>query len=528
MDNQQNVNVPWYKRVDKMIFTISFSVIMLFFLWAIFAGKNMGEVMTVLFKITTNQFGGLYLIIGFALVVFAVWLIFGPYGNVKLGKDDDKPEYSFFSWFAMLFACGYGIGLVFWGAAEPLSFYQSPPLGIEGGTPQAAEIALAYAFFHWGWTPWAMYTAITIPVAYFMFRKGMAPRFSSALQPLIGDHYEGTFGKILDSILIFGTIGGLATSLGLGIKTLASGLNNVFGVETTMFVYLMIALVWVAIFSTSAVTGIDRGIKVLSDINIPLAIILMVFMYLVGDLAFTFNLGVNAFGDYVDKFLKISFWTDPVAGGGFPQGWTIFYWAWWFACAPATGFFIAKISKGRTIRQVVAAHMGLAPVATWLWFTAFGGNALFFETKANMGLVSLMNEKGTESVIFNMLDKLPLSGITSLGFLVLVILFLSTTADSFSYVCAQVTTKKEHDPQNPPKVIRAVWAISIGLAAIILIIFGDGITGLQLSSIVSSFLIMFVMLGMCVALVKALREEKMAANKGKNTIEAAENTNLNA
>ena len=506
---QNQTDQVWYKRVDKLIFGVAFSVILAFFVWAQ-SGENMGVVMKQALSFLTHQFGWFYLLMGFGCVLFACWLGFGPYGNIRLGDDTDTPEFSDFSWFAMLFACGYGVGLVYWGAAEPLYFFSSPPLGIAAKTSRAAEIALSYSYFHWGWTPWAMYLTITVPVGYFTYRKKMSPRFSSSLKPLIGDHHKGTLGKLIDSVLIIGLVGGITTSIGLGVMQLVSGMEGVFGIASdSKMLFIAIGIAWCALFTASAVSGVDKGIKWLSSINIPLAIFLMIFVFFATETRFNIELGMNAFGDYLTNFFKMSFWTDPVDQGGFPQSWTIFYWAWWFACAPILGIFTARISRGRTIRQVVVAHMVFAPIATWLWFMTFGGSALFYEIKAKAGLLDLMSAQGTNSVIYALIDKLPMSGFIALLFMVLIIIFLSTSADSAAFVCAQVSTKDDQDPQNPPKGIRAAWAILMGLLSMVLVLVGKGISGLQLSSIVTSFFVVLVMIGMAFSLVKALKSEKL-------------------
>ena len=501
--------LPWYKRVETFVVTSTLAVILSFFTWAFTNTDAMGESMNKIFKFATNQFGWLYLLVGFLLVIFALWLALGRFGNIKLGKDTDEPEYSFFSWFAMIFACGYGVGLVYWGAAEPLSIFKAPPFGVETGTSEAGVLSLAYAFFHWGWTPWAIYMSIGAPIGYFMHRRGMNPRFSSALRPLIGRYADGMFAKVLDSFLVIGTIGGVTTAVGLGIIQLSSGLNSLFGIPESKMVYLCIALVWVAIFTTSAVSGIDKGIRVLSNINIPLAICLMVFVFFAGPTVFQINIGMDAFGMYATNFLKMSFWTDAIDQGGFPQGWTIFYWAWWIASAPATGLFVANISKGRTLREVVLVHMGIAPIATWLWFSSFGGTALYQELVEKTGLVASMTANGTGSVVFTMLESLPMGSVLSGAFLILVVIFLSTTVDSYSYVCAQVSTKADCNPELPPKGIRALWAITIGALGITLVMVGKGISGLQLSSIVASLLIIFVMVAMCIGMIKSMYEHEV-------------------
>ncbi|VVS93792.1 BCCT family transporter [Desulfoluna spongiiphila] len=522
---------PWHQRIEIPVVLSTLAVVLAFFSWAFTDTDGMGEVMNRAFKVATHQFGWLYLLVGFLLVIFAFWLAYGRYGEIKLGGPEDKPEYSYFSWFAMIFACGYGVGLVYWGAAEPLSIFKAPPFGVETGTPEAGVLSLAYAFFHWGWTPWAIYMAIGVPMAYFMHCKGASPRFSAAFRPLMGERADGWAGKMLDSFLVIGVIGGVTTATGLGIMQLASGLNSLFGIPETKMVYILIAVVWISIFTFSTVSGIDKGIKVLSNINIPLAMILMLFVFFAGPTIFQINMGMDAFGLYLTHFFKMSFWTDSVSNGGFPQGWTIFYWAWWIASAPATGLFVANISRGRTIREMVLVHMFVAPIATWLWFTAFGGTALYQELIAKTGLVESMTETGTGGVVFTMLEQLPMGSIMAAAFLILVVIFLSTTVDSYSYVCAQVSTRSDANPELPPKGIRALWAIVIGLLGITLVMVGKGISGLQLSSIVASLLIIFIMVGMCVSMVVSMRRDDPripAAEESRPAPEAQEKNPVNA
>ena len=504
---RQETDTPWHQRIETSVVISTLAVVFAFFTWAFTDTDGMGETMKTAFNVATHQFGWLYLLVGFSLVIFAFWLAFGRYGEIKLGNPDDTPEYSYFSWFSMIFACGYGVGLVYWGAAEPLSIFKAPPFGLETGTPEAAVLSVAYAFFHWGWTPWAIYMAIGVPMAYFIHCKGASPRFSSALAPIMGKHAKGVGGKIVDSFLVIGVIGGVTTATGLGIMQLASGLHSLFGIPQTTLVYILIAVVWISIFTFSAVSGIDKGIKYLSNINIPLAMILMLFVFVAGPTIFQINIGMDAFGLYLTNFFKMSFWTDSIANGGFPQGWTIFYWAWWIASAPSTGLFVANISRGRTIREMVLVHMMVAPVATWLWFSAFGGTAIYQELMAKTGLLASMAETGTGGVVFTMLEKLPFGSIMATAFLILVVIFLATTVDSYSYVCAQVSTKEDQNPSLPPKAIRALWAITIGALGITLVMVGKGISGLQLSSIVASLLIIFIMVGMCVCMVLTLNKD---------------------
>ena len=498
----------WTQRLDLAILGISLSLLLSFFLWGQFSGESMGSVMKSTLQVLTHQFGWLYLLFGLFLVFFSLWMALGPYAHVKLGADDSKPEFSNFSWFCMLFACGYGVGLVFWGAAEPLYFLSSPPLHLDANSRSAAEIGLAWSFFHWGWTPWAMYLCLTIPVGYFAYRRNMPLRFSSALKPVLKEGTSGLPGRVVDAVLIFALVLGVTTSIGLGVKQFASGLSSQFGFPEGTFVYVAIGVVWCFIFGISAISGIDKGIKLLSGINIPLAMGLMIFVFIVGPSTFILDITCSAFGDYVDNFFKMSTWTDAVDQGGFPQGWTIFYWAWWFACAPTMAIFTSRISKGRTIKEIVIAHMMLAPIATWLWFGTFGGTALWMELKGKLGLVAQMKENGSGSVIYTLLENLPLSGLTSCLFMILIVVFLATSADSISYICSQLCTKKEADTDNPPKPIRALWAVVLGGGAMTLVIFGEGISGLQLSSVIASIVVVFMTMIAIYAMLKDMKEKE--------------------
>ncbi len=505
----------WMSKADPWVAVPALVILVSIIAWALIDAEGMAEAVNVIFGALTGAFGWFYLMAGLAFLGFCIWLVAGPYRNVKLGKDDDQPKYSFFSWFAMIVACGYGVGLVFWGAAEPLTFLQTPPGNIEPMSAEAAVRALAQAFFHWGWTPWAIYMICGVTMGYFIFRKGIPPFFSRALQPIFGNKVKSKYFRILDGFMVYGVIGGVTTATGLGILQLASGLNRIFGIPENNLTYIVIAVAWAVLFTCSAVSGIDKGIKICSDINIPLGMILCGAVFLLGPTSFILNMTSSGLGEMMKEFFTMSLWTDPVAQSGFPQSWTIFYWAWWIASAPSTGLFVAAISRGRTIKEVVVVHLCAAPVATWLLFGTFGGTAIYQELVQKLGLAALMNEKGTQSVVFDMLSGLPLGKILSILFVLLIFLFLSTTVDSFSYVCAQMSTREEENPDDPSKPLRALWAVAIAVLAITLILVGrTQINSLQLSSVAASVAIMLVMILLCVSMAKDLRK-----NEKKETVD---------
>ncbi|MDR2386159.1 MAG: BCCT family transporter [Deltaproteobacteria bacterium] len=475
-----------FDRLDKLTTIVAFGVTGLFFLWGLSFGESLGSLMQGTLNLMTHSFGWVLLFFGIALTGMSIWLAFGPYSHIKIGPDDSKPEFSTFSWFAMLFAAAYGVGLTYWGAAEPLSFYVSPPIGLPPESTSSAEMGMAWAFSHWGIVPWAIFLCYTVAIGYFVYRKGRPLRYSSALPDSLRLAWGGKVAKIVDGLMVAAMVLSVMTAIGFGVKQLAAGLGNQFGVQVSVALYLIIALVWILIYSWSAVSGIYKGIRVLSGLNIHLAIILLIFVFIFGPTTFITNIFTSSMGDYLDRFFKMSLWTDPIEQGGFPQGWTIFYWAWWTACIPAISAFATRVSYGRTFRELVMAFMILATISTWLWFGTFGGTALWMEIKGGVDIVAAMKAGGTDVVVYKLLNNLPLAFLTIPLFIILVVIFLSTTADSISYNCATICTGEKGDSQNPSKPLRAVWAVILGSGAITLIIQGEGISAIQMSSVAAS------------------------------------------
>ena len=522
-------NISWYGKSDKVVLFTALIILLSIIGSVLFAPTVMLPHIKDIFSFLTGTFGWAYLLVGFICLVFSVWLALGPFGSVKLGADDEKPQYSFFTWFSMIVACGYGVGLVFWCVAEPLTFFSSAgidatePLSAEAkkALAQAAEKALAQSFFHWGWVPWAIYMSVAAPAGYFMFRKKEVPHFSSFLRPLFGNVVESKGFRVVDGFLVYGVVAGVTTATGLGILQLAGGLHTVFGIPENIYTYLVIGGCWALLFTASVVSGIDRGIKWLSNINIPLCIGICIVAFLIGPSSFILNTTLSSVGEMIQSLPHMIFWTDSFSTTKFPQDWTIFYWAWWIASAPSTGLFVAAISRGRTFKEIVLVHLIAAPIATWLWYGTFGATAIHMEMNTGANLVASMKENGPGSTVFSLLEHFPLSDLFSVLFLILVFIFLATTVNAYAYVCAQVTTKREHDPLVPPKQTRAMWAVLIAITAVSLVIVASGeITGLQTSSALGSIVIALVMLLMIVAMIKSLYEEFGEALKRKNTLKS--------
>jgi choline/carnitine/betaine transport len=492
----------------KNVFAISAILTLIFVLWgAIFPG-SMASVAGNTLSFLTEKFGWLYLVSVFGFLIFIVVIAFSRFGGIRLGDDDEKPEYSTFAWFAMLFTTGMGIGLVFWSIAEPMYHFMSPPVG-EGMTAEAAQTAMRYTFFHWGLHPWAIFALVGLALAYFQFRKKQPALISSIFQPVLGDKVNGPIGQGIDILAVFATIFGLGTSLGLGTMQINTGLNMIFGIPNNTLVNVVIIVVITGIFTLAAVMGIEKGIQFIANNTVRLAILLMLFLLVFGPTRFIFNILTNTVGEYLQNIIGMSLWTDPVNEGGFVAGWTVFYWAWWIAWGPFVGQFIARISKGRTIREFIMGAL-VAPTAfSFLWLAIFGGTALSLDIFSGANISGAVSEN-MSSALFVTLANFPASMVISTLAIILIAAFFITSADSGTFVMAMLTTGGDLEPSGS---VKAIWGVLLGGVAAVLLVTG-GLEGLQTASIAAAFPFMLVMLVMCYSLMKALiSDEKSGAGK---------------
>ncbi|MFC3040193.1 BCCT family transporter [Virgibacillus xinjiangensis] len=499
------------------VFYISAVVAILFIIWGIIPESvlpngNLDNVTTIIQNYIVNQFGWFYLLAATGFLGFAIYLIFSKYGNIKLGKPNDKPEYSYLTWFAMLFSAGMGIGLVFWGAAEPISHFHSPPYG-DPLTNDAAKTALQYSFFHWGLHPWAIYATLALALAYFKFRKQSAGLVSSILEPLFGEKAKGPLGTLVDFIVVFATIFGVATSLGFGAIQISGGISYLFGIDSTVALQLIIIAIVTVLFMASAMTGLNRGIKYLSNTNLVLAIALMLFFLFAGPTNFIMTLFTNTFGGYIQNLPEMSFRMTPFndENAAWINGWTIFYWAWWIAWAPFVGTFIARVSRGRTIREFVLGVLLVPTIFGGLWFSVFGGTAIGLEYFQGVDIMSGINEMGEEVALFSVLEHIPMGTFLSVIAILLISTFFITSADSATFVLGMQTTGGS---LYPPRTVKFVWGIiQSGAAAVLL--WQGGLAALQTASIIAAFPFAIIMILIVFSLVKALREEKAAIDMKK-------------
>ncbi|MEG0154003.1 MAG: BCCT family transporter [Lachnospiraceae bacterium] len=494
------------KKEKNLVYRISLILTMAIAIWAVLFNENFIKVSNGLYQFLTKDFGWLYLIAMLVFVVFVIVLACSKYGKIKLGENDSKPEYKTTSWFAMLFGAGMGVGLVFWGISEPISHYVAP-MAMKGGTAEAAEFAMRSSFMHWGVHPWANYCIIGLALAYFQFRKHKPALISSIFIPLIGEkRVNGPIGKGIDILAIFATVAGVTTSLGLGVLQINSGLNYLFGIPTTLIIQIIIIVVITVIYIWSAVAGIEKGIKVVSDANLYIAFALMIAVVIVGPKVEMVNNFTNALGQYIGNFIPDSMRINSYGDNAWIQNWRIFYWAWWIAWAPFVGTFIARISKGRTIREFVAGVVVAPALGSLAWFSIFGtlgihlGETGALSTKA-LAKIALKPETG----LFIILDKYPLGTMLSIIALVLLCTFFITSANSGTFVLSMLSSDGDLNPPNSKKV---VWGVVQSVLAVGLLIAG-GLKPLQIISIAAAFPFIFIMLFACVALVKALREEKI-------------------
>jgi len=499
------------------VFIAAFILSIVFIVWGAIAPANLEKVSSAAQVFLQENFGWFYLLSASAILIFVIYLAFSKYGNIKLGKDDDEPEYSTFSWFAMLFSAGMGIGLVFWGIAEPVSHYNIPPFG-DPESAESAEAAIRFSFFHWGLHPWGIYALIAMALAYFKFRKEVPGTISATFRPLIGKRTEGPIGKVIDTIAVFATVFGVATSLGLGAIQINGGLSYLNGnIPDSIGTQLAIIVGVTILFMLSVISGIGRGIKWLSNSNIVLAILLLFFFLFMGPTSFLMDLFTNTIGSYIEHLPRMSFRLSPFdeEGGGWIQDWTVFYWAWWIAWSPFVGTFIARVSKGRTIRQFIIGVLAVPTTFCAFWFTIFGGTGIYFEMFKNTGIWNAMEQGDyTEIALFSTLSHLPLPTIATVLAIVLISTFFITSADSATFVIGMQTTNGMF---NPPLRIKIVWGLIQSAAAAVLL-WSGGLNALQTASIVSAFPFVFILLFMMVSLHKGLSEEVREKVKKKTNL----------
>ncbi|MCM2129481.1 BCCT family transporter [Larsenimonas rhizosphaerae] len=505
---QDNIQTKFLFDVDMhgKVFGISALLVTVFVILTLALQDQAGPIFNTVRNWLTAHLSWLFMIASNIFVLLCVGIIFTPLGKVRLGGSDAKPDHSYLGWFAMLFAAGMGIGLMFYGVSEPMTHYSdsmaggaSAPLAIQAADPgQATDLGMAATIFHWGLHPWAIYAVVALALALFSFNKGLPLTMRSILYPVLGERVWGWPGHLVDILAVFSTLFGLATSLGLGAEQAAAGLNFLFGMPNTEVskVLLICAITGVALVSVAA--GVDKGVKRLSELNMVLAVLLLLFVLFTGP---TMSLLGGFFSNLVAYGKELPGLANPFGRDdtAFVQDWTAFYWAWWISWSPFVGTFIARVSRGRTVREFLMAVLIVPTLITVLWMTVFGGTAI----DQVAGGMKAVADATLELKLFVMLEHLPLTSITSFIGIVLVIVFFVTSSDSGSLVIDSITAGGKLDA---PTSQRVFWALIEGAVAITLLL-GGGLGAMQAAVVSTGLPFTIILLLACVAIIQGLRSE---------------------
>jgi choline/glycine/proline betaine transport protein len=488
-------------EINPPVFFVSAGLILAFALFGALTPELASRVFAEAQALIVADFGWFYIAAVAGFLVFVLFLMFSRYGDVKLGPDDSEPDYSYLSWFAMLFSAGMGIGLIFFGVAEPIQHYALPPVG-EGRTIESARQAMVLTFFHWGLHAWAIYIVVGLALAYFAFRRGLPLTIRSALYPLIGDRIYGPIGHAVDIFAVLGTMFGVATSLGLGVLQVNAGFSYLFGLPSNTLVQLVLILAITGMATLSVVMGLDRGVKRLSELNIILAGLMLAFVLTAGSTVFLLQAFIQNVGTYLSEVVQRTFRLYAYEPNPWLGNWTLFYWGWWIAWSPFVGMFIARISRGRTIRQFVSGVLLVPTLFTFLWMTVFGNTAIAIDLNGTASIANTV-ANNLPVALFETLEQLPLTVIVSGVATLLIITFFVTSADSGALVIDMITSGAA---ENPPVWQRVFWAVCAGGVAAVLLAAG-GLEALQTAAIASALPFAVVMVFICYGLLRALQTE---------------------
>ncbi|MFD9138191.1 BCCT family transporter [Streptomyces bottropensis] len=486
------------------VFWTSLGISAVFVAWAVIFSDNLNKVTNNSLNWVTTTFGWSYLVITLAILIFLVFLAFSPAGDLRLGKDDDRPEFSTLTWFAMILSAVMGIGLVSYGVAEPISHLASPPHGLaQPNTPAAAVRALQYSYFDWGLQAWAIFAVFGLAIAYSTHRKGRRTLVSQLFVPLLGDRVNGPIGKTIDVLAVFATLFGTTTSLGLGALQVNNGLGRLWGMPVNNVNQVLIIAAVTSIFTLSAVTGVSKGIKLLSQGSTLLAIALFVFILVVGPAVFIANLYIESVGQWATDFFRMSLQGTAFGGLQWMQWWTYFMMAWWVSWGAFVGVFLARISRGRTIRGFIMGVLVVPSVVFFTWFTVFGGTAIHIDMFEG-GDIAKQTAADINSAFFATLDHYPLADVTSVVAIILVVMFFVSGADANTYVLSMMTSNGSLTPRRPVLVL---WGVLTGVTAVVLMLAG-GLNALQNTVIVTSLPFLVIIAGLAVSFWKELRADR--------------------
>ncbi|PLX50334.1 MAG: glycine/betaine ABC transporter [Desulfobulbaceae bacterium] len=486
--------------------TLASSLLLFFFiLLTLMFREQAADIFSASLAFITANFGWFLVLAANAFILAAFYFAFSRFGTITIGGNEAKPEFSTLAWFAMLLSAGMGIGLMFWSVGEPMYHYSSPsPMfaGVEGGTPEAARAAMGITYFHWGLHPWGIYAIVGLGLAFFAYNRGLPLTIRSIFYPIIGNHIYGFWGNVIDVLSVLATLMGLATSLGLGVQQINAGLNFLFGLEVSVLSQVILIAIITGVAALSVMSGLDGGVKRLSQWNMALAGLFVLFLLIVGPTVYILSGFTQNFGFYLAKLPEVSLWTETFRDTNWQGSWTVFYWAWWISWSPFVGMFIARISKGRTVREFVLGVMLIPTLLSFIWMSVFGGSALYIQASGAADIVKAVQEN-VATALFAMLEYFPLTGLLSVVGIVLITVFFVTSSDSGSLVVDHLTSGGKLDSPVPQRVF---WAVMEGVIAAVLLI-GGGLATLQTAAVATGLVFAVVLLFIIYALYLGFSQE---------------------
>jgi len=490
-----------YFDIHAPVFYPAAAIILIFIVLTFIVGDPMERIFSAIQSgVSVN--GGWFLVLCVNIfVVVGLMVALSKYGRIRLGGKDAKPDFSTFAWFAMLFSAGMGIGLLFFSVAEPITHFTTPPQEASNESVQARN-AMKYTFLHWGMHAWAIYAIVGLSLAFFCFNRKMPLTFRSVFYPLLGDRVYGPIGNAIDVIAVVATLFGLATSLGFGVQQVAAGLNYLFGISSGVGTEVALIAIITLMATASVVLGIDKGVRVLSEMNMRLGLIFLIAMLILGPTLFIMDGFIQNTGEYFGSLLQLSTWTETYTGGEWQNNWTVFYWAWWISWSPYVGMFIARVSRGRTVREFILGVLLVPTILTFFWMSVFGGSAMHLELNG-IGNIAAAVDADISTALFVMLQEFPFAAVTSFIGIILVTSFFVTSSDSGSLVIDSITSGGKLDA---PVGQRIFWALSEGGVAATLI-FSGGLAALQTAAIATGLPFSILLLIMCYSLYQGLQEE---------------------
>lgn len=494
-------------------------IIVLFIGVTLLVGEPMEAIFSGIQNSISDSSGWFFVLCVNIFLFFTLFLAFSRFGKIRLGGKNAEPEFSTMAWFAMLFSAGMGIGILFWSVAEPIFHFQSPPVSGKGETIQAAKEAMGITYLHWGLHAWGIYALVGMALAFFSYNKKLPLTIRSVFHPILGDRIHGFAGNVIDVLAVVATLFGLATSLGLGVKQISAGLNYLFGITDSPVTQVVLIGIITLMATASVVLGIDKGVRMLSEWNIRIAAIFLIFLIVLGPTLFIFDSFTQNIGYYIQNVLSLAFWTESYKQTEWQNSWTVFYWAWWISWSPFVGMFIARISRGRTVREFVLGVLIVPSLLTFLWLSTFGGSAIFLELGGSDTISTAVSEN-VATALYVLLEQFPLSFVTSLVAVLLVTSFFVTSSDSGSLVIDSITAGGK---LNAPVGQRIFWAFTEGGVAAVLLI-GGGLGALQTAAIITGLPFALVLIVMCYSLYRGLKaefdkEQELLREKDKRSYE---------